>query len=264
MWIYSIPIWLLGVLIVTAFLVFALLGLYFARRWLHRRLGINSEANTPIGYFSSGLYVFYGLLVGLLAVGAWGDYQDVRAQVWQETAALNVLYRDVGLLPDSVQTELQSLLRTYVQNVIDTEWPAQQQGQWVTSGTKVLNDFQSKLATYRPDDFAQQTIWGRTLEEFDTMVEARRLRADAVNEGLPAPMWAVVLISAVLCVWTCYFFYVEDWRMHVILVVMLTTFVALAIFLTAAMDHPLQGDVSVPVDDFQTLLQRMLDPTLQN
>ncbi len=96
------------------------------------------------------------------------------------------------------------------------------------------------------------------------MIESRRLRADAVNEGLPGPMWGVVLVSAILCILTCYIFYLEDWRMHAILVIMLTTFVALAIFLTVAMDHPLQGEVSVPPDDFQTLLDRMLDPTLQN
>lgn len=263
MWIYDFSVWQLGVLIVVVFVTFALIGLYFARRWLHRRLGLNAEANTPVGYFASGLYVFYGLLMGLVVVAAWQDYQDVQAQVSQETAALNALYRNVTLLPDPLKSELQTILRTYVRYVIEAEWPAQQQSQWVTGGTVMLDDLQTKLAGYQPANASQQALFALTLEKFDEMAEDRRLRADVVNQGLPAPLWTVVLIGAVLCIWITYFFYVEDWRVHVIMVVLLTAFIGLSISLTAAMDHPFQGEFSVPIDDFRTMLQRMQDPTLQ-
>jgi hypothetical protein len=263
MWIYAIPVWLLAVLIVAVFVAFALFGLRYGRRWLHRWLGLNAEANTPVGYFSSGLYVFFGLLVGLVAVAAWQDYQDVQVQVAQETATLNALYRDISLMPDPLRDELHNILRTYIRYVIEHEWPAQQQSQWVTGGTLLLDDFQARLVTYQPPDTSHQALFARTLEQFDRMVEFRRLRAGAVDQGLPWPLWAVVLVGAVLCIWITYFFYVEDWRVHTIMVILLTTFIALTIFLTAAMDHPFQGEFSVPVENFQMLLERMQEPTRQ-
>lgn len=264
MWIYNIPVWLLAVLIVTVFLVVALTGLFLARRLLHPTIELNADVNTPVTAFASGLYVFYGLLIGLVAVAAWQDYQDVQKQVAWETATVNALHRDVSLLPEPLRADLHRILVDYLEYVVEVEWPAQRQGELVLGGTILLDSFQERLASFAPADDVQLALFVRTLEEFDSMVENRRLRVDAVDQGLPTPLWVVVLIGAALCILITYYFHVKDWCVHASMVILLTVFIALTIFVTAAMDHPLQGEFSVPADDFRLILQRITDPSLKH
>jgi hypothetical protein len=46
------------------------------------------------------------------------------------------------------------------------------------------------------------------------MIQARRLRIDAVGSGLPGVMWIVILVGAVISLRASFFFKVEDVRLH--------------------------------------------------
>ena len=72
-------------------------------------------------------------------------------------------------------------------------------------------------------------------------MELRRERLFSVGTGLPAVVWWVLLIGAALNIALTYLFSVERLGAHLLLTLALTVFVALLIFLIAAMDHPFRG-----------------------
>ena len=72
-------------------------------------------------------------------------------------------------------------------------------------------------------------------------MELRRERLFSVGTGLPAVVWWVLLIGAALNIALTYLFSVERLGAHLLLTLALTVFVALLIFLIAAMDHPFPG-----------------------
>ncbi len=55
-----------------------------------------------------------------------------------------------------------------------------------------------------------------------------------------------------------YLFWVENLTLHALLVAILATFIALLIFLTAAMDNPFRGEFSVSPEVFQTILEKVM------
>ena len=73
------------------------------------------------------------------------------------------------------------------------------------------------------------------------MIQARRLRLDAVATGLPGVMWIVIVLGALISLTGTFFFKVEDVRLHTILVTLLATFIGLVIFMTLALDRPFRG-----------------------
>ena len=83
--------------------------------------------------------------------------------------------------------------------------------------------------------------------------------ADAVM--LPAALWAVVLGGAFLNIALNYLFWVENLKLHALLVSIFATFVALLLFLTAVMDNPFRGEFSVSSDSFQELLNEDMSPS---
>ena len=73
--------------------------------------------------------------------------------------------------------------------------------------------------------------------------------------------WSVVLLGALLNFMIGYLFWVENRALHIVLMSLLATFIALLVFLTAAMDNPFRGDFSVSPDAIQTVLTSVMKPS---
>ena len=127
-WIYDQSTWAMALLFSAAFAVFGIAGLMVFRRttynWFHR----SESTNELVGFAMSSFALLYGLLLGLLAVAAYGSYTATGDGVTKEAASLSALYRDVSGLPEPKRSELQAILRSYTREVIDVSWPLQQQG----------------------------------------------------------------------------------------------------------------------------------------
>ena len=67
--IYDLPNWTLGMLVVSVFLVVSLVGLFVTRPLVSRLLGGSGRHNDVVSVFFGGIGVFYGLALGLIAVG---------------------------------------------------------------------------------------------------------------------------------------------------------------------------------------------------
>ena len=90
------------------------------------------------------------------------------------------------------------------------------------------------------------------------MIQARRLRLDAVGTGLPAVMWAVVVAGAFIGLSASFFFKVEDARLHGIQVLLLATFIGLVIFMIFALDRPFRGDLGLRPDAYQLMFDQLM------
>ena len=64
-----LPPWLCGVIIVSSFVVFSIIGLALFQWLTVGRLRLTEEMNNDIIFFASAIAVFYSLTVGLIAVG---------------------------------------------------------------------------------------------------------------------------------------------------------------------------------------------------
>src|SRR5438093_4118499 len=136
--------------------------------------------------------VFYGLALALIAVNVFEPYADVSKIISQEATALAVLYRDVGGYPEPLRSQLQKELREYVDYVIHDAWPLQQRGQVPSAGVERMNRFQDLMITFEPATPRQNILHAEAFRAYNNMIQARRLRLDAVGIGLPSVMWIVI------------------------------------------------------------------------
>ena len=100
-WIYDIPTYQLAILMAAVFVGFSWAGVILVRPLM--RLFVlrrRDDANDVVGYIISCFCVFYGLLLGLIAVAAYQNYTEVESSVSNEAAALSALYQDVSVYDD--------------------------------------------------------------------------------------------------------------------------------------------------------------------
>ena len=192
--------------------------------------------------------------MGLIAVGTWENFSEVDGLVSKEAATLAGLYRDLDGYEQPFRGKLETELRDYARFVVEKEWPAHQRGETPEQGTLILDGIENEIMAFKPTDEREKIVHAEVLRSLDSAAEHRRLRLQAVGTGLPASLWCVVVIGAWLNIAITYLFWVENVKLHAILVMILATFIALMIFLTAAMDNPFRGQFSVSADAFRDIL----------
>jgi hypothetical protein len=104
----------------------------------------------------------------------------------------------------------------------------------------------------------QQLLHGETLRAYNGLIQARRLRLDAVSTGLPAVLWTVVIAGAFIGLTASFFFRVVDVRLHSIMVLLLAVFVGLVIFMIFALDRPFRGYLSLGSEPYQLVYDQLM------
>jgi len=247
-----------ALLFAAVFVGFTWLGLVLIRPWFRRYAADQPDWNHLIRAISAIFVVFYGVTLAMIAVSVYQSFAAANQVVGREAAALGTLYRDVSNYPEPIRGELQAMLRDYTRYVIEEAWPAQQRGVIPEEGTARVTAFQERLLSFQPQTQAEGVLHAETIGQFGVFfVDYRRQRLQSVSTGLPAVLWFVVGVGAVLnAVLTC-LFDVKRLSVHLLLAGIVSLFVAQMVFMIVALDNPFRGEVSVGPDAFQ-LVQRSL------
>src|SRR5664279_1793067 len=110
-WVYDIPSWVFCLLVVGVCVVFGVVGLVLARPLVRRLVGPPPGINEIVGNIVQAAGAFYGITLGLIAVGAWQTFGETDARVLREAASLGSLYRDVSTFSEPQRNELRAELK---------------------------------------------------------------------------------------------------------------------------------------------------------
>jgi hypothetical protein len=240
----------MGLLIVAAFTALSVAGLYATRRLVIGITGPRPGHNEGVDAYIAAAAVFYGIVAGLIAVAAWEQYASYDDKVTQEAGTVAMLYRDISTYPEPYGSKLKEELRAYTRAVIEG-WPLLQRGIVPAQPAALLNAFQTTFYSFDPKNERERVIHAAALDEFERMIEFRRLRLHDKDAGLPAALWAVVVIGGILTILLTYFLALERFRVHIAMTIVSGILVSLLIFMIAAVDHPFRGGVSIGPDAFQ-------------
>jgi Protein of unknown function (DUF4239) len=247
---YEIPtVWLAIYCVVSAILVMWF-GIIFVGPLLRVLIGRESGINDLVFYTTSGFSLFYGLLLGLLAVAAYQNLEQVRQNVFGEASSLASLYRDASLYPEPVGSEFRELLRDYTLYVIYKDWPAHRKGRIYNGGTNRLMMIEYTILKLHPRNPSHEILQSQTLQSFGDFVEARQRRLDGVTTQIPRVLWSVVFVGALVNIVLIWMLSMRFFT-HMILGGIVAFFLGIVIFLIIAMDRPMRGEVSVQPGAYQ-------------
>lgn len=255
---YDLPLWLVGVVLVVVMCGLAILGLQVTQRRIHARFQITDEDGHFISTMVHSFMVFYALTVAMIAITVWETYDAAGRVASGEATALGTLYRDVSAYPSPTQAQLQAALREYAEHVIEVAWPEQHRGVVPQGGIDRIDAFLKLLTSFEPTTEGEKILHAEALRAFNELSDSRRMRLDAVQTALPGLLWTVIFLGAALGVAGSYFFRVRDARLHRYLVVMLTTFIAMVIFVVFAFDRPFRGDMGIKAEPYELVYDQLM------
>lgn len=259
-WVYDLPNWVFGVLTVSVFVAIGVVGLYLTRHWVRQLHVVDHSHNDIVGFYLAAVTVFYGITLGLFAVGTWTTYADAQGKVDHEAAALAGLYRDVSGFPEPVRTTLQNDLRTYTRAVIDGGWPLQRRGIVLNNASPILRNIREHMMSFEPVTESDKIIVAESYRAYNDVTESRQARHNSVNYGMPAPLWTLLIVGALICIAVTWCFHTVSFSMHIWMTTLLSGLLGLMLYLVAALDNPYRGEISVGPESLERVYQQTMTP----
>jgi hypothetical protein len=247
-----------GVLVVIGACLAAVAGLELVQRLVpHEK---RQEHNDVAGFLYAVVGVVYAVLLALLVIAVWEQFQKANETVEGEANAVAEIAWLAHRLPEPERHVLQEDARSYAQEVVDEEWPRMEQGlegvQSFPEGWDLIDDIRATLQEVEPSTAAEQDYHAQGIDQIQRLYDARRMRFVAAQEGIPGVLWAVLVFGGVVTVGFTYLFGLRNSWAHRLMVMSLTAVIALVLFAIVAMDHPFSGGATVDPGAFEQILER--------
>jgi hypothetical protein len=213
----------------------------------------HESRNDVIDILVAGTGLFYGLLLGLITVGAYTNYSNADDAVSREANAAGVLYRDVSNFPEPQRSELRTDISHYIDVVINQEFPSAHRGKLLATATPVATKIQSEIASFAPTNLAGEALDIETFHQFSSLIDDRNSRLNQMTSSLPRMLWLVLIVGAVINLTLIAMLGVKKMGAHLALSGLFAIFLSLMLFLIADLDHPFLGEFSVSPDAFETI-----------
>jgi len=251
-----------GVLTVGMVCFVALLGFELVQRLVPA--GSRQRSNDVAGFIYAALGVIYAVLLALVVIAVWEEYQAADETVEQESNAVAEIFWLGNRLPEPVGPHVQELARSYTREVVHKEWPLMESGQQpalvqeegTPSGWNLIDDIRASLQAFEPHTKAEEQIYAKGLDQIEALADARRTRLVASEEGVPGVLWAVLIFGGIATVGFTYLFGLESTWAHRLMVVTLAAVIGLVLFTVGALEHPFSGGARIGTGAFDLILER--------
>jgi hypothetical protein len=228
--------------------------------------------NDVAGFIYAALGVIYAVLLALVVIAVWEEYDAASVTVEQEANALAEIFWLAHRLPEPEGTHIQELARSYAQDVIDEEWPLMEQGQaplmtqtqGTPAGWTLIDEIRANLQEFQPRTQADEQLYAEGLDQVQRLADARRMRLVAAEEGVPGVLWAVLIFGGVAAIGITYLLGLENTWAHRLMVVTLAAVIGLVLFTIGALEHPFSGGARIGTGAFDLILERFETSKLSN
>jgi hypothetical protein len=115
-----------GVLVVGGVCLVALAGFELVDRLVP---AVSRQRHNDVaGFIYAALGVIYAVLLALVVITAWEEYQAASETVEEEANSVAEIFWLGYQLPEPEGVHLQELARSYAEEVVNKEWPLMAQG----------------------------------------------------------------------------------------------------------------------------------------
>jgi uncharacterized membrane protein YesL len=109
----------------------------------------------------------------------------------------------------------------------------------------------------QPSTSAEQAVYSQALQRANELYQNRNVGLLYAREGLPAILWFVLVVLALVILLFTYLLGVESARLHILAVAVLTASFACTMLVITVLDRPFEGDLWVSPEAFEILLDEI-------
>jgi hypothetical protein len=255
---YHFPAPVLGLMIVTIYIVLSISGLCIVRRFFSSHIfKLHNDIADPL--FTT-LGTIYAVMLAFTMVVTWQSFDTSSKNTAREANYLADLYRDSTPMPAAFRSEIKTDLKNYVSAIITDEWANMSSG---NGRSLKVQEEQQKLwklyAGFQPKNETQKIFFTESVKKFNEACEMRRQRLLDASTGINGILYFMLIAGGLVTIAFTLLFGTENFGPQLLMTSMLATLIGLTLFTIMSLDYPFTGDISIKPDVFKTVLSTLLN-----
>ncbi len=252
LFLYNLPIGLMGLIVVGSTLTVALAGYAIAIRVALIRL--DPEQRSLAFTMMSVITTMNSLLIALAAVNVWEAYNEAGSISTDEAACARELALDLAGFDSQDAKAAIDALHDYLASVVHDEWPVMQQQLRPHPDTERHFTTVVRRATQlRPASARQEILLGEIFTRVNELAKLRQHRLLSLDVSMPGTLWAVILVVSVISFMLLYALPPNPY--HIGLIACWAVTLGLMLFFVLAVDRPYAGEISVSSEPYRATLR---------
>jgi len=111
-------------------------------------IALRREHNDVAGFIYAVLGVTYAVLLGLMVVAVWEQWEVAKATADDEASSLAEIFWIADRLPEADGYHIQELCRAYAREVVNEEWPLMEQEKSSPRAWDLLDELRASLQDF--------------------------------------------------------------------------------------------------------------------
>jgi hypothetical protein len=246
-WLLDLPVWGMAVLILA--ITYLVAGGIFAVIMALAK-GERAQAFKSVsGGLLSPLGTIFGLLVVFSVVQVWSDLDHARVAVNREASAIRMAILLAASFPGEPETQIRSLLRRHIDEIVSTEWPMMaQQSASLKVAPPTLAETLRLVLSLTPRSEGQIAAQREILTQLENAGDARRERIILSRSSVNWVKWTCLLAQAGCTLVAIAVVHSDNRAGAAVAMGIFATGVAASVLLIASHDRPFSGEISVKPD----------------
>ena len=217
------------------------------------------QSHDVVGFTFSIIGVLYSVILGFTVISVQDRHNAVLEASHSEAILLADLYEDAAFFPMAERKAIRSSLRRYIDHVVKEEW-------WLSAEKKIhykTRYFIKEIweSYYNVDlQSPKMNIWyTESISKLNNFLNVRLKRQFSSWEHLGSMMWTLLVVGAVITISFMFFFGLESYRSHVLMIALLAGYLAFMLYLVYSLDHVFVGPQGVKpeaLEQVQTLFDQ--------
>jgi hypothetical protein len=200
----------------------------------------------------------FSVLIGFMVAGAMGRYQEAQTCAQLEASNVASLFRVARGLSDTDRPRIRELCRKYVDEVIVKEWPLMERREKINHGWDAYQQLWESVVAIVPENDRESNLQQGAITSMQAIGDQRRERIMLSQMTLPEAQWWVLGLGAAITIAFTFVFTSQFPRFQGLLTMLVSTALALNIWLLSAYSSPFSGELKIKPSMFLLLQESVL------
>lgn len=229
---------------------FVLVTRFVPERWLIA----DADASSAI---YSVIAMAYTILVALGAIAVWEARSDAAGSTEHEAIQLVEAHWSARDLAEPDRGAVRGLIVAYTQEVIEGEWPMLRRERAAsTRAEDLLTRLRARVEAVEPADEREAFAQEQVIERINEAADARRARISAADEGMPSPLWPILIGGGIVSITFLYLFGLARTFPNGLMMFFVGGMLAVVLAVIYQLEFPFSRGLGITPDPFRDALLR--------
>jgi hypothetical protein len=245
-----------SILVILGCATLSVIGFLFLSKFVPQRWIVADGDAAGALYATIGMV--YAILVALAAIAVWEPRAAAAENTEREATDLIEAYWSARVFDAPDRARVQGLIVDYTEEVISGEWRTLARKR--EAGAKaqdLLNRLRSTAEAIEPSTDRQTAAHDQVLARISDAADARRARIGAAGEGMPYPLWPILILGGIVSIAFLYLFGLQRTFPNGLMMFTVGGMVALLLVVIYQLEYPFSRGLSIGPDAFQNALTQL-------